>query len=131
MLGTRRGNGAPYSEALVNLAQQLDAPLRMRLGLRYPLVAHSRSFATESFVPVVALRSRVSVLPGLGTLRLDLSQAIALPWLTVPGSATSARYDIPIPTLAALGGVELWIQAVVLSGAGPVLSNAVREVVIP
>ncbi|MCA8949997.1 MAG: VCBS repeat-containing protein [Planctomycetes bacterium] len=112
-----------------NLLRQIDTELPPTIGQTYTIDHHC---PTDS--PLVVLITGVSLasaqipVAGLGTLRLDPTQAATLPPRFVTGGF--AQTSFTVPNSPGLIGLELDYQSLVVDSLRPaVLGNAIRDFV--
>jgi len=117
------------NRVLANFTTQLQTPAAPQIGQPYTIELHAGPASQPALFGLgVAAAGGNYPLPGLGTLRLDLSQGQLVDAFVSAGPVANVTWTIP--NNPALAGFELHYQAVVATPSRPLfLGNAVRDVV--
>lgn len=123
--------GAIGGRVWSNLCTQAHTPAAPRTGNPYTVEFHLDTRAGSVFLlPAVALAEAVIPFGAQGTLRLDLTQGVMLPFALV--NVSPHRIVFQIPLNGALIGTQLHYQAGYTTGptALPRFTNALRDVLL-
>ena len=123
------GDGDLDLFGLANFTTQLDAPSAPARGTTYTVEIHCQpSVAPTLVAPAAAFAQTAIALPGIGLLRLDLTQGMLLPPVTTTTGLVQLLFAIP--TNPVFAGWEVHFQAALLTPTRPLfLSNAIQDFV--
>ena len=128
-------DGSHQTELHLNLLRQLDAPAALRASATYSLDAYLRhgpsSLATFA-LPYLSFAPASILLEPFGTIGIEPSLAIALPFVAIPQPDGKGTLDLTIPGNPALVDQQIYAQALLVPYPLPErLSNVVVDVVRP
>ncbi len=126
-------------EVILNRDVQLSAPQVARLGAEYPLVFHwkpgygptSGVFAL-AWLGLATLPNPAPLPSGSGLLRVDPGASLVFPLVQLDAQGTATHVH-RVPDVPALGGLEIYCQALFAPSANPAewrLSGIVRDAVL-
>ena len=124
-----------HERLLLNLQRQLRTATVPMIGQPHTFVLDAAAPTTAGHLGAVLLAGAALPgplpLPGVGTLRLQ-PPLLALPPLTIPPGTVSAALDVAIPDLAALVGLTLHAQGVLVDldrPGAPRLTGSLAETI--
>lgn len=100
-----------------NLLRQLGSPLLLRSGRTLTLEGHARGGpprVADVVLPIASTGRARSPLPPLGTVGIDLAQAVALPPFLIPQPAGFGSVSVALPSAPSLVGLPVYCQALIV-----------------